>query len=90
MKDPVEMSSDCVRTAVAPAGPALVPLLFATVEVVRPTSRSLVSDWHPMREKMFAVGLSRDPPSPGEAWEAPTWVGAEAPFEPSEPDTARM
>jgi chaperonin GroES len=39
---------------------------------------------------MLAVGLDRDPPSRGEAWEAPTWVGAETPFEPSEPDTARM
>jgi chaperonin GroES len=39
---------------------------------------------------MIAVALDRDAPSPVEAWEAPTWVGTEASFEPSEPDTARM
>jgi chaperonin GroES len=39
---------------------------------------------------MLAVDLHRGQPSPGDAWDTPTWVGAETPFDPSEPDTAPM
>jgi hypothetical protein len=52
MKDPAETSSDRVMVATAlAAGLSMVPLLFAAVEVVRPTCSGPVCDWHPVGEK---------------------------------------
>ena len=39
---------------------------------------------------MLAIDLHRDQPSPDDAWDTPTWVGPETPFDASEPDTAPM